>query len=77
MNKKYALLISSLVSVLALTGCQSNADSYAADVYETSNLNGKQETKTVNLISILPAKISVDNTENKKQPKRLVPFLVP
>lgn len=66
MNKKYALLISSLVSVLALTGCQSNADSYAADVYETSNLNGKQETKTVNLISILPAKISVDNTENKK-----------
>lgn len=66
MNKKYALLISSLVSVLALTGCQSNADSSAADVYETSNLNGKQETKTVNLISILPAKISVDNTENKK-----------
>lgn len=66
MNKKYALLISSLVSVLTLTGCQSNADSYAADVYETSNLNGKQETKTVNLISILPAKISVDNTENKK-----------
>ena len=29
-------------------------------------MNGKQETKTVNLISILPAKISVDNTENKK-----------
>lgn len=54
------------VSSLMLAGCQSNADEYAADVYDTTQLNGKQETKTVNIISVLPAKVAVDNTANKQ-----------
>ncbi|MHZ79082.1 hypothetical protein EAW09_24925, partial [Salmonella enterica subsp. enterica serovar Agona] len=50
----------------ALSGCQSNADQYAADVYDAGQLNSKQETKTVNIISVLPAKVAVDNTQNKQ-----------
>ncbi len=30
---------------LSLAGCQSNADDYAADVYQNRQLNAKQETK--------------------------------
>ncbi|STJ28132.1 putative lipoprotein [Escherichia coli] len=39
---------------------------HAADVYQTDQLNTKQETKTVNIISILPAKVAVDNSQNKR-----------
>lgn len=53
-------------SAFMLSACQSNADDYAADVYDASQLNSQQETKTVNIISVLPAKVAVDNTANKK-----------
>ncbi|WP_329911582.1 hypothetical protein [Serratia quinivorans] len=65
--KKNSLVFSfAALAVLVLSGCQANADSYAADVYSTGQLNDKQETKTVNIISILPAKVAVDNTANKQ-----------
>ncbi len=35
-------------------------------IYQTHQLNTKQETKTVNIISILPAKVAVDNSQNKR-----------
>ncbi|MCZ4060220.1 hypothetical protein O3W44_15590 [Pantoea sp. LMR881] len=60
------LILLSFLSPLLLTGCQNNADSYAANVYDTTQLNNKQETKTVSIISILPAKVAVDNTQNKQ-----------
>lgn len=63
-KKSYPLLI--IASLLTLSGCQSNADDYAADVYDTGQLNSKQETKTVNVISVLPAKVAVDNKANKQ-----------
>ncbi|MDS0093365.1 glycine zipper 2TM domain-containing protein, partial [Enterobacter hormaechei] len=66
-SKKTLLSIALLAaSISALSGCQSNADQYAADVYDAGQLNSKQETKTVNIISVLPAKVAVDNTQNKQ-----------
>ncbi|WP_338884293.1 MULTISPECIES: hypothetical protein [Xenorhabdus] len=53
-------------SSIIISGCQSNADSFAADVYDTTQLNAKQETKTVNIISVLPAKVAVENKSNKQ-----------
>lgn len=52
-----------MLASFTLAGCQSNADDHAADVYQTDQLNTKQETKTVNIISILPAKVAVDNSK--------------
>lgn len=66
MNFKKCLLPLAIAASFVLVGCQSNADDHAADVYQTDQLNSKQETKTVNIISVLPAKVAVDNTANKR-----------
>ncbi|EEW1808236.1 TPA: hypothetical protein JY337_002504 [Escherichia coli] len=65
MSKKYTLC-ALVVSAILLSGCQSGGADYAADVYDTAQLNSKQETKTVNIISVLPAKVKVDNKANKE-----------
>ena len=54
MKFKKCLLPVAMLASFTLAGCQSNADDHAADVYQTDQLNTKQETKTVNIISILP-----------------------
>ena len=64
MKFKKCLLPVAMLASFTLAGCQSNADDHAADVYQTDQLNTKQETKTVNIISILPAKVAVDNCHN-------------
>jgi len=66
MKNKVITVSSAVLLAFSLSGCQSNADPYAADVYDATQLNDKQETKTVKIISILPAKIAVDNTANKQ-----------
>ena len=66
MKFKKCLLPVAMLASFTLAGCQSNADDHAADVYQTDQLNTKQETKTVNIISILPAKVAVDNSQNKR-----------
>ncbi len=63
---KVSTLCVLIISSFFLSGCQSNGTEYAADVYDTTQLNSKQETKTVNIISVLPAKVKVDNTANKE-----------
>lgn len=61
------LLLSGLVSSLILTGCATvTSDDLGADVYDTTQLNTQQETKTVTILSVLPAKVLVDNKENKQ-----------
>lgn len=66
MKFKKCFLPVAILASFTLAGCQSNADDHAADVYQTDQLNTKQETKTVNIISILPAKVAVDNSQNKR-----------
>lgn len=55
-----------MLASFTLAGCQSNANNHAANVYQTNQLNTKQKTKTVNIISILPAKVAVNNSQNKQ-----------
>jgi len=63
---KKTLCAATLLSCFSLMGCQSNADYLAADVYSAGQVNAKQKTKTVTILSVLPAKVAVDNSENKK-----------
>ena len=58
MKFKKCLLPVAMLASFTLAGCQSNADDHAADVYQTDQLNTKQETKT--------AKVAVDNSQNKR-----------
>jgi len=54
-----------MLSTVVLSGCQSDANNYQADVFTTSQLNTRQEARTITIISILPAKVVVDNTDNR------------
>lgn len=56
-----------IIVSLLLSGCAANTSQYAADSYRTAQLNSRQETKTVEIITITPAKVIVDNSEQKKQ----------
>lgn len=64
MKKQNAVAVSSLLLVSLLSGCQSNADQYAADVFTPTQLNSPQETHTINILSVLPAKVAVSNADN-------------
>lgn len=63
---KKQLLLGGLTVSLLLTGCAVDSESLGADVYDTTQLNTKQEAKTVKIISVLPAKVAVDNRKNKE-----------
>lgn len=61
--------------VITLSACTANADKYAANSYSTSQLNQRQETKTVEIIAITPAKVMVDNSEQKQKAQLVGAFL--
>ncbi|MEG5932494.1 hypothetical protein UXN85_20725 [Enterobacter hormaechei] len=63
---KKLTLIALLVSATTLTGCANTGAEYAADVYAADQLNTRQETHTINILSVLPAKVKVDNKANKE-----------
>ena len=60
MNKKIAA-IGSLVGVLMLAGCANDGTAYRSDVYWAGQVNQAQEVKTVQIIAVMPARITVDN----------------
>jgi outer membrane lipoprotein SlyB len=65
---KFAKLFSmAIVPTLVLTACAPNTSQYEANSYKTSQLNSRQETKTVEIIAITPAKVMVDNSAQKKK----------
>ncbi len=55
-----------IAATLPLTGCQSTGSQYKATVYDTAQVNQKQEAKTVKIISVLPVQIAVDNKAGKE-----------
>ncbi len=57
MKFKKCLLPVAMLASFTLAGCQSNADDHAADVYQTDQLNTKQETKTINILPFFPQKL--------------------
>lgn len=58
-----------VMPMLFLTACAPNTSQYAANSYKTSQLNTRQETKTVEIIAINPAKVMVDNSEQRNKAK--------
>ena len=63
---KKNLIVLSLASAMAVTGCQSTGESYEASTYKADQVNQKQEAKTIKIIAVTPAKIEIDNTESKE-----------
>ncbi len=50
-----------------MAGCAATGQNLRANTYEATELNQSQEVTAVNIISIMPAKINIDNSEQKKQ----------
>ena len=57
------------LSVLALSGCAATPDltKYSANTYSANQLNQVQEVKTVELLSVLGARVAIDNSANAEK----------
>jgi outer membrane lipoprotein SlyB len=59
---KYAALL----TALTLAGCQTTGEEYQADVFDASQVNTRQQARTVKIITVTPTKIKVSNEANRK-----------
>ncbi len=63
MKKKYLAII---VLASLLTACIDPASQYRANVFDSSQVNSRKEAKLINILSLEPGKVKVDNTANQK-----------
>ena len=64
MNKKIAAC-GALSAALLLAGCANDGTAYRSDVYWAGQVNQAQEVKTVQIIAVMPARITVDNRRDR------------
>jgi len=62
MNKIALLAVASILS-----GCAATGESLQSNVYRAGQVNTAQAARSIKIITVLPAKIEVDNSEQKKQ----------
>ena len=65
MKNRSVLALSIIAASLLASGCASNGEQYKASVYNTNQLNQKQEAETINIIAVLPAQVEVNNSQEK------------
>ncbi len=56
-----------LVSTLFLFGCAATGENLQSNVYKAGQVNTAQAAKVVNILAVMPAKIEVDNAQQKKE----------
>ena len=62
-----ALRLALMCACLAgLTACQNPGDTARPDVYSQTQVNTRQKAEVVNILAIMPAKVQVDNAQNKQ-----------
>jgi outer membrane lipoprotein SlyB len=50
-----------------LAGCAATGENLQANVYKAGQVNSAQKAEAIDILSVMPAKIEVDNTEQKQQ----------
>lgn len=55
-----------IAAALLLAACVDPSAKHQSNVYGIGQLNQRQEVKTISILSVVPAKVEVDNTENQK-----------
>ena len=58
--------IAAAAAIISLAGCAATGENLQANVYKAGQVNQTQEAKTVQILAVMPAKIEVDNAEQKK-----------
>lgn len=64
MKKSLTSLAIVAAAAALLAGCANDGTNYRSDTYTTAQVNQAQEVKTVEIISVIPARVVVDNDEN-------------
>lgn len=64
MKKKIAAC-GALSAALLLAGCANDGTAYRSDVYWAGQVNQAQEVKTVQIIAVMPARVTVDNRRDR------------
>ena len=59
--------IALLAVVSILSGCAATGENLQSNVYRAGQVNTAQAARSIKIITVLPAKIEVDNAEQKKQ----------
>lgn len=59
------LLFTAISVAIVLCGCTSKKDSLSPDVYKESDVNKRQEIKSIDIVSLEPAKIAINNNKSK------------
>ena len=62
-------LVASIIILLMITGCAATGERYRSDVYRSDQVNRVQQGKVVIIKTVTPAKIEVDNSEQKEKAK--------
>lgn len=65
MSKKYLPMVALCVSSL-VGGCQATGENLGSNVYRADQVNSRQEAKTITIVAIMPAKVEIDNSQQKK-----------
>ena len=56
-----------IFSLVAMTGCAATGENLKGNVYRAGQVNTAQAARTIKITAVLPAKIEIDNSEQKKQ----------
>ena len=62
---KKLILAVAVVSTIAMTGCATGSN-LASNSYAASQVNQRQEATTIEILAVMPAKVQVDNSQNRK-----------
>ncbi len=65
--RKNIAAIGAVCSALVLAGCANDGTAYRSDVYWSGQVNQAQEVKTVQIIAVMPARITVDNRSDRSE----------
>ena len=64
---KHSRFLANIALIAIVTaGCMSPASRYTADVYDSGQINTRQEAKAVRILSIEASKVQVDNRQNQE-----------
>ena len=61
-----AIAFAALALTTTLTACQTPGDEARADVYTADQVNSRQAAKVVQILAVLPARVKVDNSANRR-----------
>ena len=64
--KKITVSVIALAAVLAVAGCANDNEKYRADVYGPGALNQAQRVRTVEILSIAPARVALPNSRKSE-----------